>query len=90
MSADRTLMSWVRTGLSMTSFGFTIYKLLQAVQSTGAILPSEHSPRRIGPDPDGLGTLSIVVGTIEYWQVLRDLKVEHEIRIWRPPSSWRC
>jgi putative membrane protein len=74
MAADRTLMAWVRTGLSMTSFGFTIYKLLQAFQSAGSILPNENSPRRIGLFLTGLGTVSILIGTIEYWQTLRDLR----------------
>jgi len=38
MAADRSLMAWVRTGLSMISFGFTVYKLLQAAQANGAVL----------------------------------------------------
>ena len=28
MAADRTLMGWIRTALSMIGFGFTIYKFL--------------------------------------------------------------
>ncbi len=84
MAADRTLMAWVRTGLSMTSFGFTIYRLLQAFQSAGSILPNEHSPRRIGLFLTGMGTISVVIGTIEYWATLRDLKGEYHVGIWRP------
>lgn len=30
MAADRTLMAWLRTSLSMLSFGFTIYKFLES------------------------------------------------------------
>jgi len=84
MAADRTLMAWVRTGLSMTSFGFTIYKVLQAFQAAGSILPHENSPRRIGLFLTGLGTVSVLIGTIEYWQTLRDMKDEYAVRIWRP------
>jgi putative membrane protein len=84
MAADRTLMAWVRTGLSMTSFGFTIYKLLEAFQKAGSILPHEDSPRRIGLFLTGLGTISILIGTIEYWQALRDLRTEYSVRVWRP------
>jgi putative membrane protein len=84
MAADRTLMAWVRTGLSMTSFGFTIYKLLQAFQSSGVILPHENSPRRIGLFLTGLGTVSVLIGAIEYWQTLRDLRGDFNVRIWRP------
>jgi len=32
LAAERTLMAWVRTALSMISFGFTIYKFLQVLQ----------------------------------------------------------
>ena len=84
MAADRTLMAWIRTGLSMISFGFTIYKVLQAFQAAGSILPHENTPRRIGLVLTGLGTLSILIGTIEYWQTVRELKSEYEVRIWRP------
>jgi putative membrane protein len=84
MAADRSLMAWTRTGLSMISFGFTIYKLLQAFQAAGSLLPNEHSPRRIGLFLTGLGTIAIVIGTIEHWQTLRDLKDEYSQRFWRP------
>ena len=32
LAAERTLMAWVRTALSMISFGFTIYKFLQVIR----------------------------------------------------------
>jgi putative membrane protein len=82
MAADRTLMAWVRTGLSMISFGFTIYKMLQAFQGGGAAAV-DYSPRRIGLFLTGLGTVSIVVGTVEYWQVLKDMG-GHKAHVWRP------
>ena len=47
MAADRTLMAWVRTSLSMLSFGFTIYKFLEsAVQSDQ--LARADSPQQVG------------------------------------------
>ena len=30
MAADRTLMGWIRTALSMIGFGFTIFKFLES------------------------------------------------------------
>lgn len=33
MAADRTLMGWTRTALSLTGFGFTIFKFLESIQS---------------------------------------------------------
>ena len=31
LAAERSLMAWIRTALSMIAFGFTIYKFLQAL-----------------------------------------------------------
>jgi len=84
MAADRTLMAWVRTALSMISFGFTIYKLLQGFQQGGAELPHPDSPRRMGLFLTSLGTLAMVMGTVEYWRVLADLRKLEQYRIWRP------
>ena len=37
MAAERTLMAWVRTALSLIGFGFTIYKFLQVLQEQGKL-----------------------------------------------------
>ncbi len=68
MAADRTLMAWIRTSLSMLSFGFTIYKVLEGFQQAGRSMPKEHTPRNVGLFLTALGTLAMVMGTIEYWQ----------------------
>ena len=49
LAAERTLMAWVRTALSMISFGFTIYKFLQVIdeQSTVPVL-RPNAPRNVG------------------------------------------
>ena len=84
MAADRSLMAWIRTALSMISFGFTIYKLLQAFQASGGVLRRPDSPRNIGLFLIGLGTVSLVLGTIEYWGTLREMLLLHHFRILRP------
>lgn len=38
MAADHSLMTWVRTALSMISFGFIIYKVFQGFQQSGTVL----------------------------------------------------
>lgn len=83
MAADRSLMAWVRTGLSMISFGFTIYKILQGVEQAGANLRGV-SPRSAGLFLIGLGTLSILAGTVEYWQRVKEARPHMVLRIWRP------
>jgi putative membrane protein len=92
MAADRSLMAWIRTGLSLMSFGFTIYKILQEaarlMQERGEALRNDHSPRNVGLFLTGLGTVAIVIGTIEYWQTQKDLHQELRQKlplvIWRP------
>ena len=87
MAADRSLMAWIRTALSMISFGFTIYKILQGFQESASTLPAEHTPRNIGLFLIGLGTasiVSIVMGTIAYWQTFKELRLLQQFPMWRP------
>lgn len=74
MAASRTLMAWVRTALSLISFGFTIYKFLEAttaVEKTGLLGPMH--PRRFGLTLLALGTLSVIMGSVEYFQTISKL-----------------
>ena len=49
MAADRTLMGWIRTALSMISFGFTIFKFLEYIQEQSITpLRRAHGPREVG------------------------------------------
>jgi putative membrane protein len=84
MAADRTLMAWVRTSLSLDSFGFTIYKLLKAFQQAGGELRQEHTPRNIGLFLTGLGTVAMLMGTVEYWETLKELHEKKDFRLTRP------
>ena len=84
MAADRSLMAWVRTGLSMISFGFTIYKLLESFHEKGLEVTQAHSPRAVGLFLTGLGTVSIVMGTVEYWHRRKELMAYATIKLWRP------
>jgi putative membrane protein len=82
MAADRTLMAWIRTSLSMLSFGFTIYKILEEFQTVEKLIVRTTVPRDAGLFLTGLGTLAMVMGTIEYWETLRTL---HQPRIFDRP-----
>lgn len=84
MAADRSLMAWVRTGLSMITFGFTIYKILQGVEATEGAAVLQHSPRAAGLLLIGLGTASIVMGTLEYWMRVRQARTRIPLPTWRP------
>lgn len=72
MAAGRTLMGWVRTSLTMISFGFTIYKFLQAaLQSGHTNAIGIHGPRRLGLFLIALGVMSVLLGSLEYFWVVR-------------------
>ena len=73
LAADRTLMAWIRTALSMLSFGFTIYKFLQALADHGQIARTD-SPQHVG----------MFLGTGSYWITLREVATAHPFRSWRP------
>ena len=83
MAADRTLMAWIRTSLSMLSFGFTIYKFLDAATEKAGHGDSE-SPQHIGLFLAGMGTLAILLGTLGYWMTLSDLKQTSQFHLGRP------
>jgi putative membrane protein len=77
MAASRTMMAWVRTGTSLISFGFAIHKILQAaaqsVATAGLALVHQHTARRLGMMLLFLGTVSIVMGTYEYFKTAKQL-----------------
>lgn len=87
MAADRTLMAWLRTALSMISFGFTIYKILEGFKEVeGYDHAINFDARMVGEFLVGLGTLSMVMGTVEYWFTIRELSYSEQIRVWARPA----
>ena len=82
MAADRTLMAWIRTALSLLSFSFTIYKFLESAGSATSAHP--ESPQRVGLFLAGVGTLSMILGVMSYWGTLKDLQRTEHFRLGRP------
>jgi putative membrane protein len=77
-------MAWVRTGLSLISFGFTIYKFLdysrQQLVSVGKDLSGISSPKLVGLLLIAMGILSLVFGTIENISTIRALRGRFSVR----------
>lgn len=74
-AADRTLMAWIRTSISLIGFGFAIaqsYQFLESdyVEKTGRVLDSLHTPFIFGISFMVLGILGIVAGVIQYNRIL--------------------
>jgi inner membrane protein YidH len=77
-AAERTLMGWIRTALSMISFGFTIGKLGQALHTVD--VKGLRGMRVIGVDSIAyflvtLGTLSLLAATVQYSRRVYELEV---------------
>jgi putative membrane protein len=74
MAADRTLMAWTRTSISMISFGFTIYKILEGLfQKGGTLTKNPGGPRTLGLFLIAIGTASLGMGMVEHWRTKRAL-----------------
>jgi inner membrane protein YidH len=61
MSADRTLMSVIRTSLSLIGFGFTIYQVFAKLHEA-EVLKSAAAPHHFGLALVLLGVMMLVVG----------------------------
>ena len=67
LGADRTLLAWVRTSLSLISFGFTIYAVLNRFQSAGVVkLVRTQTPRNIGIFMILLGIVPLALSMVQY------------------------
>jgi putative membrane protein len=74
IAADRTLMAWIRTSLSMISFGFTIYKFLQYLRESENAGLQARGARNLGIALIALGTIALLVASIQHWQLLKGLQ----------------
>ncbi len=73
-AADRTLMAWIRTSLSMISFGFTIFKFFQYLRESGEIAGLRaRGARHLGLTLIALGTVALILATLQHRQYLRRL-----------------
>lgn len=81
MAANRTLLAWVRTSLSLISFGFTIYKFLQYMYTEGlGDVMRPESPRNLGLFLLTAGTLPLLLFIIEFVSSMKRLgKTNREI-----------
>jgi putative membrane protein len=70
-AAERTLMAWTRTAVSLVAFGFSIPKLFRYLKEERAIQVSGSGPFTLGVMLIALGTLSLVAGTVQHVALLR-------------------
>lgn len=71
LAESRTLMAWIRTAISMISFGFTIYKFFHETQGTTHRI---FSPRHVGMIMILFGLLALSWGLMEHRATIKKLR----------------
>ncbi len=66
LSSEQTLMSWIRTALSLYVFGFSITQFFLYLEQQQASSPLSTGPRRLGLALILLGTLALSLAIIEH------------------------
>jgi putative membrane protein len=78
MAADRTLMAWIRTAISMIGFGFTLAKLFQALAEDNVLIkgPAGNiwAAEGVGMALISLGTFSLIVAILDHRHELKQLR----------------
>jgi putative membrane protein len=75
LAYERTLMAWIRTAVSLISFGFTIYKFFQYFQeSRGEQVKRLITPRALGMFMISAGLFALVAATLEHWRSRKRLQ----------------
>ena len=75
-AADRTLMAWIRTSLSLIAFGFSIgkiYDYLARVNPDRVIDPLETSTI-FGEAFIGLGVFGLIAAIVQYRRILKKIE----------------
>jgi putative membrane protein len=73
-------MAWVRTGVSLISFGFTIYKFFEFESGKGAVAAAAShllTPRQFGMIMIGTGLAALALATIDHRRNMRRMQDEY-------------
>jgi putative membrane protein len=75
LSVERTLMSWVRTAVSLIGFGFTIVQFFDRFSAMAGIAEAQRpqAPRYLGLALIAAGVFALVISAWQYRTVLHHL-----------------
>lgn len=78
-AADRTLMAWIRTSLSLIGFGFSIPTIVKTLESTraGEHLNPHHFTNAVGLSFIGVGIFAMATSLSEHRRTLRRIQRGH-------------
>jgi len=78
LAAERTLMAWIRTSISMIGFGFTLAKLFQSLARANVFIrgPAGNvwTAEGVGLLLITLGTLALVVAVFDHRREIKQLR----------------
>ncbi len=76
LAYDRTLMAWIRTAVSLITFGFTIHKFFDYLIKADEFRATESliGPRQFAIGMIGIGVLTLAAATIQYRHTVNLLK----------------
>ena len=73
-SSERSLLSWMRTSVSLYTFGFTLTKFIDYLEKQQVDIQYSSGLRRLGLALIFVGILVIVLAVVEYARRLRKMK----------------
>jgi putative membrane protein len=75
LSVERTMMSWLRTAVSLIGFGFTIVQFFDRMQDLPGVAPAHfpNAPRYLGLMLILCGIVALLISVWEYLWTLRYL-----------------
>ncbi len=87
-AAERTLMAWIRTSLSLIGFGFGIDSVVSAISSLDVAqkIDQVRLSRLLGLGFIAIGIYSLIIASIEHNQELKKIKQDSEY-IYTPRRS---
>lgn len=74
MSSEQSLMSWIRTSVSLYTFGFAITQFFYYMAGQQETAQLSAGPRRLGLALVATGVLAVLLGTIEHVARIRTLR----------------
>ncbi len=81
LALDRTLMAWIRSAISLITFGYGIYKVIEN-RAPGSVSRMGH--REFGLIMISVGLLSLALGTYEHLRAGQQLGAEYPAAPRRP------
>ncbi len=75
LSLERTMMSWVRTAVSLIGFGFAIVQFFERLQQMPGTRPAytPNAPQYLGLALISCGILALLISIWQYWWTVRYL-----------------